>query len=103
MIESEEELPKAEQRYELIKLLNDIRYLWARLMAGVRAYLGFRFVGSLDEIEIFNKQMTKLSKQIQKQFGDKLTFEQEDYMEKLVPLHRQATHQFPGNYKVTQK
>jgi methyl-accepting chemotaxis protein WspA len=85
MISSEEDRSEG-TRKNVIKLLNDMRYSWTRLMSGIRAYLGFRADNALDEISNYSDNYIKLLNEFKKTYGSQLTLEQEDGIEKLYQL-----------------
>jgi methyl-accepting chemotaxis protein WspA len=74
------------QRTELIDNLTELRYAWARLLSGFRAFLGFRSDTSLEVIDNYSSQFDALIIDIQDRYTDNLEFEQEDSLEKLVQL-----------------
>jgi methyl-accepting chemotaxis protein len=83
MTESLEEA-NAERR-QLLLDMEKLRYSWANVMNGLRAYLAFRQQSSLDEINLYlesvNSIMTKLGEK-----DDLLTFDQVDSLEQFTAL-----------------
>lgn len=77
-------------RTKLIDLLNDLRYSWSRIMNGVRGFLGFRSKPGLVEIESFRQQFSRQLKELEEQYGDELTFEQEEYIAELKDAYKKV-------------
>lgn len=77
MLMSEFEEDANRQRRDLLNQIHELRYNWANVMNGVRAYIAFRGQRSLDEINLYlgavDASITKLT-----DMGDQLTFEQSE-------------------------
>ena len=90
MIMSESEEPATAQRKELMSDLHALRYAWANVMNGVRAYLAFRATSALDEVNLyFEDSGTKLERL--RAYGDALTFDQQASLDEFVALREQFT------------
>ena len=72
-------------RKQILADIGDIRYAWANVMNGVRAYLAYRNDVALDQAnayaEVADGRLAKLQ-----EYGDELTFEQVDGLERIVSL-----------------
>jgi methyl-accepting chemotaxis protein len=72
-------------RKQILADIGDIRYAWANVMNGVRAYLAYRSDVALKQAdaysEVANERITKLQG-----YGDELTFEQFDGLERIIAL-----------------
>jgi len=88
MILSEEEEEASEERREILKAINDIRYSWANMLNAVRAYLAFRGPNTIDEMNLYSENVLALmDKLVAKE--DELTLDQADSLEKLVTFQKQ--------------
>ncbi|MBU1190788.1 MAG: methyl-accepting chemotaxis protein [Gammaproteobacteria bacterium] len=88
MIISESEEPATKKRKQLISDLHDLRYSWANVMNGVRAYLAFRAQNGLDEISLYlEDSATKIDRL--SAYGSELTFDQEDGLTQFISLREQ--------------
>jgi len=85
MIMAETEEEASTKRKQLLTDINDLRYAWANIMNGVRAYLAFRAQPSLDEADMYREQSTKLIERI-RGYGDDLTLDQADSLEQVDAL-----------------
>jgi len=96
MLLSEEEEEANDERKAIMTDINDLRYSWANVMNGVRAYLAFRAQSSLDEINLYNENVTAL---IDKLTGieDQLTLDQSDSLGQVKELQAK----FMGNMEKT--
>ncbi len=74
---SEDEEESTNERRALLNDFNDLRYAWANVMSGIRAFLAFQGENSLAEIKLYSESADRLIKKIQSK-GDILTFEQDD-------------------------
>jgi len=86
MLAAEQDTTEGPKRLAVIKLLNEMRYSWARLMSGIRAYLGFRNQNALDEIRDQREYFLTQLKKLKNDYGDHLGFEQEAAMEELEKM-----------------
>jgi methyl-accepting chemotaxis protein len=86
MIRSEEDLSQQERRVPLLKLFNDMRYSWARLMSGIRAYLGFRTPSAITDIKNYDEYFNKMLDDLKSQYGASLSIDQESLLEDLEKL-----------------
>lgn len=77
MIMTESEEAANSKRKQLMSDLHSLRYSWANVMNGVRAYLAFRAQSALDEINLYlEDSATKLERL--HAYGGDLTLDQED-------------------------
>ncbi len=92
MIMSESEEPATKRRKQLMSDLHALRYSWANVMNGVRAYLAFRAQSALDEVNLYlEDSATKLDRL--RAYGSELTFDQEDGLEQFSNLREEIiTH-----------
>ncbi len=85
MVQSEGEEEASEKRKALLTDLTGLRLTWATMIQTVRAFLAYRGKDDITNIhtykEVYQKQLDKI-----KAYGDDLTFEQSDALERLVPL-----------------
>ncbi len=77
MLSAEQDGTDGSKRLAVIGLLNNMRYSWARLMSGIRAYLGFRNANALAEIHDQQEYFLAQLKKLHDQYGKRLGFEQE--------------------------
>lgn len=74
----------SKKRRGLLILIADTRLSWAALLQDLRVYLAARSPSNLANIEsytaVFNDQLKKI-----KEYGDDLSFEQADALERLIP------------------
>ena len=94
MLLSEAEEPATPARKQLLSNINDLRYAWANVMNGVRAYLAFRGQNSINEVDLYLEQTQNLIDRIQ-QSSSMLTFDQEYSLEEFVTLR----DRFVENYE----
>ncbi len=85
MLMSEEEEEASEERRALYGDLADLRYSWANVMNGVRAYLAFRRQDNLNDARLYLTRAGELLKKIAG-YGEMLTFDQQDALEQLQRL-----------------
>lgn len=92
MIMSESEEAATKKRKQLMSDLHALRYSWANVMNGVRAYLAFRAQSALDEVNLYvEDSATKLERL--RAYGGDLTFDQEDGLEQFSNLREEIiTH-----------
>lgn len=90
MIASEEEQAERAQRLPLIRTLNNMRFSWARLMSGVRAYLGFHSGVALDEVRDQKNLFQRQLGEIKERYGESFSLEQEGAAEELDQLQRDS-------------
>ncbi|MEE9343882.1 MAG: methyl-accepting chemotaxis protein [Gammaproteobacteria bacterium] len=85
MIMTEMEEESSAERKELLTELHEIRYTWANIMNGIRAYLAFRTQGGLDEISLYRTSLHERLTRFDK-FADSLTLDQEDGLAQFIEL-----------------
>ncbi len=88
MILSEELEGANAKRKALMRDLGDLRYAWAGVMNGVRAYLAFRAQPSLDEVALYREQVETVTVRIDEKAG-MLNFEQEDAFDQFKDIKSQ--------------
>ena len=85
LVEKDEEA--TDLRKQILADIGDIRYAWANVMNGVRAYLAYRNNAALDQAysyaEVADDHMKKLQ-----DYGDELTFIEADGLEKIIQLSK---------------
>lgn len=86
ILRAEEDRGAGHERSGLIHDANEMRYAWARLMGGLRGYLGFRAASAVDEVknyrEYFSQQMTHL----RGTYGKSLSLDQDAAMAEIPAL-----------------
>ncbi len=82
MILSESEEEFSEERREILTAINDMRYSWANMLNGVRAYLAFRAKVSLDEVKLYQENFDGLVEKLSEK-EDSLTLDQADSLEQI--------------------
>lgn len=88
MLLTEAEEPATPERKRLLTDINDLRYAWANVMNGVRAYLAFRGEASLNEVSLYMEQTGAVIERIQESSA-LLTFDQEDSLSQFIELREQ--------------
>ncbi len=88
MVQSESMEPATERRKEILTDIQDLRYAWANVMNGVRAYLAFRTRNSLKEVELYQGETERIVDKM-RGYEDELTFEQADAIEQFVQRREQ--------------
>ena len=87
-IESESSQPVSERRQDFLMELEKLRYQWANVMNGVRAFLAFRSDSALQEIELYQEGTAEQLEDVAA-FSDLYTFEQEIALEEFRSLREQ--------------
>lgn len=87
------------QRRQLLADLQDLRYAWANVMNGARAFMAFRNKASIDEFELYMEQSGNKLDKIKKEHTGILTFEQSDAIEQITTIREQ----FIKNFETTKK
>jgi methyl-accepting chemotaxis protein len=72
-------------RKQILADIGDIRYAWANVMNGVRAYLAYRNDVALEQANAYAQVADERLAKLQ-EYGDELTFEQVDGLERIVTL-----------------
>lgn len=96
---SEMEEGVTKKRREILKDFQDLRYAWANVMNGARAFLAFRSKSSIDEYNLYMEQSGITLNKIKNDHGDVLTFEQSDAIEQISVVRKQ----FITNFEKTQE
>ena len=92
MIQTEGEEEASDERRQLLMEIESIRYAWANVMNGLRAYLAFRHSSSLQEINLYMGSVDAGVDRLQA-MEDLLTLDQADALEQFLPLKEEfATH-----------
>lgn len=104
MIMTESEEGATPERKQLMSDLHSLRYAWANVMNGVRAYLAFRAQSAMDEVKLYlDDSATKLERL--QDYGGSLTFDQEDGLAQFIKLretfikHVEALQEFDRSGK----
>lgn len=87
------------KRREILKDFQDLRYAWANVMNGARAFLAFRSKSSIDEYNLYMEQSGITLNKIKNDHGDVLTFEQSDAIDQISVVRKQ----FIKNFEKTQE
>ena len=82
------------KRRELLTDLQDLRYAWANVMNGARAFMAFRNKQSIEEFNLYIEQSGLKLDKINKEHGDILTFEQTDAIEQITAIRKQFIKNF---------
>ena len=82
------------KRRELLTDLQDLRYAWANVMNGARAFMAFRNKQSIDEFNLYIEQSGLKLDKIAKDHVDILTFEQTDAIEQITVIRKQFIKNF---------
>jgi methyl-accepting chemotaxis protein len=85
LVEKDEEASPL--RKQILADIGDIRYAWANVMNGVRAYLAYRNDVALKEANTYAEVATNRIEKLQG-YGDDLTFEQADGLDRVVDLRK---------------
>lgn len=85
MILSEFDEPVSEERRQLLNIIHNLRYAWANVMNGVRAYIAFRGERPLQEIDLYLGSLQS-SLDALVQFENELTLDQEDSLSQFTEL-----------------
>ncbi len=93
MIMAEDSEPATPARKALLRDMDDLRYAWANVMNGVRAYLAFRGKGALQEAELYLDATAKKLQTV-RDYGDALNFEQADALDQIAKIHKQFVANF---------
>ncbi|HKJ77337.1 MAG TPA: methyl-accepting chemotaxis protein, partial [Gammaproteobacteria bacterium] len=87
MILSEEEQPANAERKALFSRMHDLRYAWANVMNGIRAYLAFRGESALNEVDLYMGNVDKIVAELKEQ-EFVLTLDQYDSLEQFMALRK---------------
>jgi methyl-accepting chemotaxis protein len=84
---SEMDEPVSAQRRKILSDFGDMRYAWANVMNGARAFMAFRNKSSIDEFNLYYEQSGTILNKLKK-YGEAelLNFDQSDAVEQLVEL-----------------
>jgi len=93
MILAEEEEEANEQRRALLIDIETMRYDWANVMSGLRAFLAFRQQSSLAEVNLYLSGMESAMERVRQQ-EDLLSLDQADALEQVIPLKNDFTDLF---------
>ncbi len=98
MLMSEFEEDASGERRELLNQIHEMRYAWANVMNGVRAYIAFRNTRSQDEIKLYLGAVDDAAARLAA-FENELTFEQDEGLTQFLELKKQ----FVSSYHEMQK
>ncbi len=93
MVMSEFEEEPSESRRELFNEIHQLRYTWANVMNGVRAYIAFRGERALNETELYMQAADEKIKRLAA-FENELTFEQDEGLSGFIELKQQFVANF---------
>lgn len=88
------------QRRQLLADLQDLRYAWANVMNGARAFLAFRNQPSIAEFDLYMELSGEKLDKIKKEHADILTFEESDAVEQITTIREQFINNFEELKKV---
>ncbi len=81
------------ERKALLGDISDLRYTWANVMNGVRAYLAFRGESAVQEVGIYQEAVGTITARLQAKEA-LLTFDQADSLEQFIELREQFITRF---------
>ncbi|HEB94374.1 MAG TPA: methyl-accepting chemotaxis protein [Gammaproteobacteria bacterium] len=90
MIQTEGEEEASVERRQLLMDIGGVRYAWANVMNGLRAYLAFRQAAALQEIDLYLSSVDAGLARLQAA-EDLLTLDQLDALEQFLPLKARFT------------
>ncbi len=99
MLSSEFDEEANVDRRALFNNIHELRYAWANIMNGIRAYIAFRGKRSLQEIKLYN-DLADLKIKALGAYGDELTFEQDDGLGRFIDLKKKFFKNFEGLKKL---
>jgi len=99
MIQSEGNEAANAKRKQILTDIENLRYNWANVMNGVRAYLAYRGQASLDEVKLYSDECDRLVKKL-RDYGDELTFDQADGLDQFEKLRKQFSANMDAVVKV---
>jgi methyl-accepting chemotaxis protein len=99
MLMSEFEEDANRTRRELLNQIHELRYNWANVMNGVRAYIAFRGQRSLDEINLYLGAVKETADKLAAR-EDELTFEQAEGLKQFVKRKEQFEGEFAELRKI---
>ena len=85
MLMAEQEEESTPRRKAILTDINNLRYAWANVMNGVRAYMAFRAESSLNEVKLYSESTANLIEKLDT-YGDSLTLDQFDSLEQVKGL-----------------
>ena len=98
MLMSEFEEDANSERRELLNQIHEMRYAWANVMNGVRAYIAFRGQRSKAEIKLYLEGVDSAAAKLAA-FENELTFEQDEGLQQFLALKKK----FVASYQKMQK
>ncbi|MDH3353973.1 MAG: methyl-accepting chemotaxis protein [Chromatiales bacterium] len=93
MILAEEEEDVSAERRALLMDIEQLRYSWANIMNGVRAYLAFRSQDSVNEVELYQETISTIIERIM-QNEDLLGLDQADSLEQFIATREKFIENF---------
>ena len=87
MLDSEMEEEPSAQRRELMNLLHKLRFNIVSIMSEIRAFIAFKSNLNKKNLAIYLTDLQSTTQKIQNNYGDILTFEEEEGIEKLLAIH----------------
>jgi len=95
MVSSEFDEAANTDRRGLFNEIHQLRYAWANVMNGVRAYIAFRGERSLQEIKLYN-DLSDMKIKALGSYQNELTFEQDDGLARFTDLKKKFFENFEG-------
>ncbi|VAW76307.1 Methyl-accepting chemotaxis protein [hydrothermal vent metagenome] len=95
MVGSEFDEEASVERRGLFNEIHELRYAWANVMNGVRAYIAFRGERSLQEIQLYN-DFSDMKIKALGSYENELTFEQDDGLARFIDLKKKFFENFEG-------
>ncbi len=93
-----EEEKAGDQRLDVIDRLHFLRYMVSNMMSEIRAYLGYRSAGSIDNLNVYTQGFADGIQEFRDKFGDTLSFIQEEELRKLDDFIAQFKHDWQATY-----
>ena len=93
-ISSELEEVVSTKRREILADFQNLRYAWANVMNGARAFMAFRNKSAIDEYNLYIEQSGITLDKIVKKHGNNLTFEQTDSVDQIIEIRKQFIENF---------
>lgn len=92
---SEMDEPVSAQRRKILSDFGDMRYVWANVMNGARAFMAFRSQSSIDEYNLYYEQSGTILEKLKK-YGERdlLNFDQSDAIEQISGLREKFNTNF---------
>ncbi|MGV6825846.1 MAG: HAMP domain-containing methyl-accepting chemotaxis protein [bacterium] len=95
-----EEAKEDSERVEMLAVMQNMRYVWARMLNEVRGYLAFRQPAVLDSIAEIRDTFLGYINTLETEYADMLTFEEEDALAQIRGIYAQYEVDFETMVKI---